>query len=542
MFGINNRMNTIYKYLFFFIVLFYAIVLSQFGFENWDTGYITSFSWRILNGQNPYSDFFYKFPPVSIYWHAFWLKILPENGQYYFTRLVNYILFALQVFFTVSAFDKWFDFKSLKIHKWAIMCLGFTISLLNFPAFAWNTIDGLLFASAALYLMTFTNQNLLRIATIALFCVLSALTKQSFYLIPLLFLAWIFIQNGFKHSLFYLLFVTIFVAIYACFIYEISGFDKYAQLTTGETHLGGLIYVGFHEYHAFFSNIWITLSILLVTILIVWLTRKQQSNLIRNFGRIFPIVLFAAALIMCFLNEFRIASRIAFVALAIIVASKFLFEKYTLKTLFPVIVALGIAWSASISFGYSFPIFYATGLLAGILALAYADIKALISPKYLTVIGLLLFSIGFANNYKLYREKPISELTHSMEEVSPKLMFVKTSEENLEKHLELKKLVQEYGPNFIVAPSIPAAHYLFGKQSTLPADWIINTEVNRQYDLFVKLASDKKNYIFLEKSYLEGEEMSLPNKREHSEISWQIYTTFHKVGETKYFIIYNGIQ
>ncbi len=535
-------MNNIYKYLFFFLVLFYAIFISQFGFENWDTGYITSFSWRILNGQNPYSDFFYKFPPVSIYWHAFWLKILPENGQYYFTRVVNYLLFGLQVFLTVTAFDKWFDFKSLKVSKWGIMCLGFTISLLDFPAFAWNTIDGLLFASVAFYLMSYRNQNFGRLLLIAIFCMLSALTKQSFYLVPLLFLAWILLENGFKKVLIYLAFVTILIGGYAYFIHEIAGFDNYLRLTTGETNLSGLIYVGFHEYHAFFSNIWISIAVLIVTLSAVFLNRRKQPNILQNFAKVFPLVLFATSIIMCFLNEFKIASRIAFVALALIVVCKFLFEKYSLKLLFPIIVALGIAWSASISFGYSYPIFYSTTLIAGIVALAYADIQTYISAKYISIIAVLIFFFGFSNVYRLYREKPIPELTHSMGAISPKLMFVKSSAENFEKHLELKNLVSEYGPTFIVAPSIPAAHYLFNEQSTLPADWIINTEVNRQYDFFVKLASDKKNYIFLEKSYLAGEEMSLPNKREHSEISWQIYSTFQKIDETKHFIIYNGIK
>jgi hypothetical protein len=102
--------------------------------------------------------------------------------------------------------------------------------------------------------------------------------------------------------------------------------------------------------------------------------------------------------------------------------------------------------------------------------------------------------------------------------------------------------VSKYGPNFLVAPSIPMANYLFNEQSNLPADWIINTEVNRQYDLFVTLASSKQNFIFLEKSYLTGEEMSLPDKRETSEIAWEIYNTFKQVDETEHFIIYNGLE
>lgn len=534
-------MNNLFKYLFFALVLFYAIVLSQFGFENWDTGYFTSFSWRILNGQNPYSGFIYKGPPVTLYWHAFWLQILPENGQYFFTRVVNYLLFALQVFFTVSAFDKWFDFKKLNLNKWAIMCLGFSVSLLNFPAFAWNTIDGLLFASAALYLMSLKNNSSLNLAAIALLCILSALTKQSFYFIPLLFLAWIYIENRLKSALLYLGFCMVYLLLYGFFINHIAGFGTYFQLTTGETTLSGLFYVGVIEYYNFFHNSIISISILFIALLISWFIKKNQS-LLYTFFKILPLILVAASVILCFMNNIRIASKVAFVALALLIVTKYIFDKVALRKLAPVIVALGIAWCSSISFGYSYPIFYATGIIAGILALSYNDLRAILPQKALLAAGVAIFAVAFASNYRLYREKPLHELQFSMEEVSPKLMFVKTSKDNLEKHLELKKLVAEFGPNFIVAPSIPMANYLFNEQSNLPADWIINTEVDRQYDFFVTLASDKNNFIFLEKSYLTGEEMSLADKRETSEISWQIYSTFNKIGETQHFIIYNGLR
>lgn len=542
MFGIEIQMTNLFKYLFFCLIFFYAIFLSQFGFENWDTGYITSFSWRILNGEHPYVDFFYKFPPVTIYFHALWLYILPEEGEYYFTRFINYMLFALQVFFTVSAFDNYFNFKSLKIDKWAIMCVGFTISLLNFPAFAWNTIDGLLFASAAFYLMSIKNLRYCKLVLIAFLCILSAGTKQSFYVIPLLFIAWIFIENGIKSALVFGGFTLMYLVVFFTFIHHIAGFDAYFRLTTGETNLFGLFYVGILEYYLFFHNILVSVSVIMVTALLTYFTKSQKSTILHNLFRIFPLVLIATSIIMCFLNEFRIASKIAFVALALLLVYRYFFEKDSLKKLGPIAVALGIAWSSSISFGYSYPIFYATGLLSGILVLAYADIAKLLPKSGIMAIGFILFFIGLSNNYTLYREKPLPELQYSMEAVSPKLRFVKSSKANVEKHLELKNLVLKYGPNFIVAPSIPATNYMFNEQSNLPADWIINTEVNRQYDFFVTLSSDKKNFIFLEKSYLEGEEMSLANKRETSEISWQIYTTFKKVGQTKYFIIYNGLK
>jgi hypothetical protein len=51
-------------------------------------------------------------------------------------------------------------------------------------------------------------------------------------------------------------------------------------------------------------------------------------------------------------------------------------------------------------------------------------------------------------------------LQYPLDGVSAKLKFIKTNKQYQEKHLELKALVDQYGKNFIVAPSLPMAHYL----------------------------------------------------------------------------------
>ncbi|HEU0136108.1 MAG TPA: hypothetical protein VFQ50_02345, partial [Flavobacterium sp.] len=433
--------NNIYRYLFFAIVLFYALFLSQFGLENWDTGYITSFSWRIVNGAAPYDDFIYKGPPVMLYLHALWLEVLPEVGQFYFVRLVNYLLFALQVFLTISAFNRIYDFKKLGCNKWALMSLGFVVSLLNFPAFPWPTTDGLLFASGALYLMANTNPaNLSRLFIIALLCMLSALTKQSFYLVPIIFLVWVFVKDGLYRSLFFLLSLMILTACYYYFITTITSWERYIQLTTGETNLEGLIYVGIHEYKAFFRDVFILVPIIVLSAVVAYLKRKQSDSLYLSFFRWFPVGVLAAAIVLCLLNEIRIASRVALVASAILVAYALMVRKESVKQLAPIIVAMGIAWCASISFGYSYPIFYATGIMVCIIVLAHAEISELMARNYVSATAVIIGMIAFSNNYRLYREQPLPMLTYPMEAISPKLKYIKTHQENYDKHLDLKSL------------------------------------------------------------------------------------------------------
>ena len=246
---LNDLKANKYKVLFLFILSFYTLVLSQFGLENFDTGYIPSFSWRILNGQFVYQDFIYKGPPVTLYLHAFFMYWLPESGQFFWMRIVNYLLFATQVYLIVSAFDNIYNLSKYRIEKWGIIAVGFIVSLLNFSPYPWPTTDGLLFVVMAFWLVSKTEKySFYRYFFIALCCVLSALTKQSFYLIPFFFLFWIFVKFDFRAALSFLALLIFWIIAYLTLIISITSFDNFVAQTTGETHFHDLFFTGIHNY------------------------------------------------------------------------------------------------------------------------------------------------------------------------------------------------------------------------------------------------------------------------------------------------------
>lgn len=268
---LNITNTSIYKFLFFLIVVFYCLVLSQFGFENFDTGYIPSFSWRIINGQSVYQDFIYKGPPVTLYFHAFFMELLPITGQFFLIRIVNYFLFSFQVFLTVSAFDNFYNLSKIGINKWAIMSICFIISLLNFSPFPWPTTDGLLFASIAFWLVSkFDKPSFLNLFLVAFFSILSALTKQSFYLVPLFYIFFVSVKYGFKSTMVFLVQLILCLATYIIFILSITNFKNFIQQTTGETHLHDLFYSGIHSY-IFIPIFWFLLLLAIVTIIFFYI-------------------------------------------------------------------------------------------------------------------------------------------------------------------------------------------------------------------------------------------------------------------------------
>jgi hypothetical protein len=531
-----------YRHLYIFTITFYCLILTQFGFENFDTGYIPSFSWRIINGQDVYQDFIYKGPPVTLYFHAFFMKILPEVGQFFLIRIIFYLLFALQIFFTISGFYNCYDFNKIRVNKWAVMTVCFIISLLNFSPYPWPTTDGVLFASVAFWLVSkYKVPNFFTLLFIAFFTVLSALTKQSFYLIPILFLFWIFIKYDLKKALVFLSQIVFWLGIYICFIFSITDFNTFLKQTTGETHLHDLFYSGVHFY-IFVSILYFSVIVgFLGTIFFGYLHfTKQKIEILSPIFKVVVVSVFSLAIIVSLFKEIPFASRIAFDASVLAVLYAFVFDKKTITYLAPILVLLGIAWSSSISMGYPYPILCLAGIILSFLILMEKHLT--FNSKWYFRIALPVCLMAFSYNYRPYREATIFNLRYSLESVSPKLKFIKTSKQSFNKYSELKQLVNKYGKNFIVAPNIPMANYLFNNQSKLPADWIIETEVNRQQKRFIKIASDKKNYIFLEKSFLEKEECMPEIASNFSSISWFIFKNFNKIEETNYFIIYNSLK
>jgi hypothetical protein len=534
--------NSTYKYTFFFIVAFYCLILSQYGLENFDTGFISSFSWRIINGQNAYQDFIYKFPPTSIFLHAFFMKIFPETGQFILFRIIFYFQFSIQVYFVVSGFYNFYEIQKTRINKWGIMSVCFVISLLNFPPIPWPTTDGLFMVSVAFFIVSkYKKMNFISFFLVALFCTLSALSKQSFYLVPLIFTVWVFLRFGAKKSLFFLMLIILNCFLFLNILLTITTWSNFIKQTTGETTLYQLFYTGIHNYVFIDIRTFILILIVILTTIILYLFGTNQKKevlypLLKNIA--ISIMLVSIAFLL--FKKAEIGSRLSFWACVFGVTFVYLKKEKSLTYLMPILIILSISWSTSISLGYPFPILFATGIIMSFITLFIDEIK--INPKYYF---LLLFPVvlsAFSYNIRPYREKNILSLNYDLEIISPKLKYIKTNQEYFEKYTELKKLVIKYGENFIVAPSFPMANYIFNNTSELPADWLINTEINKRPSMFLKLASNKKNYIFLEKSFLNHEEFVPKYIENFSYISYYVYKNFNKIGETNHFIVYNGLK
>ncbi len=531
------------KLLFFLILTIYCLFIAPYGFELWDTGYIPSFSWKIVQGETVYKDFFYKGPPVSLYFHALFIKILPVNGQFYFIRILNYCLFASQVFFIVSGFNKIYSFQQNGFYKWNIISISFIISLLNFSPYPWPTNDGLFFISVAFYLMSSKNNFNYSLFFSAFFLIVGALCKQSFYLVPLLFLIWVFVEYGFKKAFLFLLFLISFLSIFIIILVYNGLLYSFMKQTTGETTLYQLFYSGLHNY-IFISLKYFLMLLLLITFsffsYLIFTKQKLETLYIPIKYSSLTLLIIGFGLVFC--KEILIASRFFFNGLLLFTLSLLVFKKETLKSIFPIFVLLGIAWSSSISLGYPYPVLFSSGLIVVLVYVFNFEIKKIKQYKLFTPTIILVCLIAVSYNYEPYREENRTQINVSLASISPKLKYLKTNKSNFEKLDDCKKLILKYGKNYIVAPNLPMVHYIFNDKSLMPADWIINTEVNKNPKIFIDIASKKQNFVFLEKTFLTGEKLMGVKGEDFSKIANYIYRNFNKIDETDYFLIYNGIK
>lgn len=528
-----------YKIVLFLIITFYCLILSQYGMETWDTGYMSSFAWRIVNGQHVYEDFIYKFPPVTIYVHSFFMKILPETGQFFYFRIIAYLSFLLQVYFFVSGTYLIYNIK--KVNKWGLIVLCFLVSWLNFPPYPWPTTDGLLYASIAFWIVAKNKKiNFITLFFVAFFALLSALSKQSYYLIPLFILVWIYLRYNLKASLYYLISLSILLGIFVLLICQITTWQNFKQQLNGTLDLKDLYIVGFHHYVFMPFKFFVALTIIISTSLFIYLKKTNQKIIqLAPHLKMITIVLILISIVLFLIKMFFAASFLAFDAAIIAILYSYFEKKKTISYLFPLVVLIAISWSVSISLGYQTTILFATGIILTFITLFENEVS--INPKKYILIGLPLCLVAFASNKYPYREDSILELNYSLESISPKLKYIKTKKETFEKHLELKQLIKKYGENYIVAPSMPMANYLFNTQSQLPGDWLLDHEIDGQNERFIKICSNKKNYIFIEKSFVTGEDFKEATI-EASPTAWYIYKKFNKIDTTKYFIVYNSIK
>lgn len=162
------------------VPVLYVVAYAPHGMDTTDFGFFYGHAWRVLLGEVPYRDFFYVKPPLSLYWHAVWLWLTPEQVSVLAGKAGFYAEMLAASWLGALYLARAVDLRRLGVPLPLLATLGFVWSVHSFPPMPWHTVDGVLFGAGALYAVVAGHPLLAGVLAAA-----SALTKQSYVLMPL---------------------------------------------------------------------------------------------------------------------------------------------------------------------------------------------------------------------------------------------------------------------------------------------------------------------------------------------------------------------
>uniref|UniRef100_B8DQ01 GtrA-like protein domain-containing protein n=1 Tax=Nitratidesulfovibrio vulgaris (strain DSM 19637 / Miyazaki F) TaxID=883 RepID=B8DQ01_NITV9 len=162
------------------VPVLYVVAYAPHGMDTTDFGFFYGHAWRVLLGEVPYRDFFYVKPPLSLYWHAFWLWLTPERVSVLAGKAGFYAEMLAASWLGALYLARAVDLRRLGVPLPLLATLGFVWSVHAFPPMPWHTVEGVLFGAGALYAVVAGHPLLAGVLAAA-----SALTKQSYALVPL---------------------------------------------------------------------------------------------------------------------------------------------------------------------------------------------------------------------------------------------------------------------------------------------------------------------------------------------------------------------
>lgn len=524
------------------VPLFYLVYYTPYGMDTTDFGYFYAYAWRILQGQAPYRDFFYIKPAFPLYWHAFWLWLTPHEWQILAGKAGFCVTLLTAAWLGAFYLRNTFKLDRLDISLPLLATCGFVFGIHGFPHMPWHTADGVLFCSASLF------ATLYNPALSGVFCGIAMLCKQSFALLPLAIIFFLFYWRTGRQIAWFIAGCMIVIATWTGWLIANNAWQDFRSMTTGQLDIGEAIDAGILIY---LRQNWLIPSIALLP----WLGFKLFRK--RLYWPLQPGYCYLACLAFWYLHEVFTKKIwigygaswptlwLSLGAVEIVFAGFFL--KPYISHARPSYLAAGsallapilAAWSVAISGGYKIPAMFAVPLVFAFLAMHSRFFGQTAKLLWATLItGLIIFWAGYQYPY-VFPERPLkrSDLVFDAGEIYPQAHGVKVDKDMYERLAELKELVAKYGPNYKTLPGFSFAYYLNGDQPVIGSDWLIDWEINGQTNELYRQLCDNNVIVFMERDQLDTEQAdgydragyTVPQRVRHH---WQI------IGETPHFVIF----
>lgn len=503
------------------LVAVVAWILGSHYFGDTDQGYIQGLAWRVFRGETIYVDFDYVRPPFSPWFHSVWFQLFGLSGGLLAGRIFMVLQLAIAGWCQLEMLEQGSRMKA-KSQVWLFLAVFF-LSLHNFPAMPWHTIDGIFWGSVGLWLLSRQSRVLFSGWILIGFAVL---TKQSFYLLPILAILWLMLDSSRSHkkSIFRLGLLLV-LALPAVYLSQ-DFWTEMLSWTSGASSIQDLVEVGVIEY---------LLPLVPAAGIIAakeWLKRTGRMEVA---SWVYPAIVAGLAgiwlLKMVMTQEsipppFRLAHILFWIAMW--EAGKLGMKQEPEG--FVWLLLLGLGWCSSLSWGYQTSILVAAPLLWILKDREYSSSLRFALP----LVPLCLITIsGF---FYPYREiQKLSPVPDELMEAYPALQFIHPGPEIQAELMELDSLRAMYPGSFTILPNWPQIHVLTETDNPLRIDWAHNTEARFETDFDTYLPGLQScEVIFVDKDRIDKAEQE---GKYGSILLKEVLETWELVGEGKEFMV-----
>lgn len=535
----NDRLQKLFRPFFFLLPFIYFFLYGTSGFDDGDGGYVAALAYRVLNGEIPYRDVIIVRPALFVYTHALVQWVMPQDYYLLAERLFFYLVMAVVARMTTAILQRAFDFDRLNINPWLFSSIAFVFCVHNFPPMAWHTVDGLFFAITGIYFLTLSGNN----GTVAagmFFLFLSALTKQSFYPMPVVGLVWTALYHPRNALITGLIMTATLFLIFLAGMKFAGVWDDFVFWTAGSTNRADLLQSGITNYFRwnFLARLALVVAGFFGLRWLIWRLFKRKTEIGWLFVLVFLLV-FSVVISRSFRQSwFHFQSNYPQALFLVAVGAAFFYEgvRVPRRDMATVLILLAVSWCVSISWGYASPVLYSAPAVFMMIYLA-ADRFRFSKMKFLQLFLFLggLVSYAFASN-RAYADGLRKELNMDMGGVFPKLSGIRSDKETFEKYAELKSLSAKYGPVFKTLPSMPLSNYLTGTRSPAGADWLMDIELNGKADVVLEQLKREKAVALVEKH----PRFSAAEGQWGSRVTREVEKEWKLLEETGYFKVYRA--
>ena len=360
------------------------LLFSWRGFAPVDDGFTLAYSRRILEGQVPHRDFIIIRPFVSPLLHTPFV-LFGGDYTYWVSRFFVWFQFACISWAWVCVIDRAFGNPFNNLMKLFIALVSFAASVHYFVLTAWHTVDGLFLSSIGVWMLVTQKQTTNRVIGYSLIAA-AYLCKQSFlFMAPLSIL----LMGDWREKKYWLT-ITLPAALYCAYLLVTGALSEAILQLASQSGILSTGVVSYLNYGTLLGVLTGYCSMFLLSTSTVPLpgvrraTRYVGASLLTIMPAIFiAIGLYRASLATVSFGVFGMVLGVTLYYVSRGVTRS--------EDKIPILlIALLLAWSASLSVGYNFPTLLLGPLFAILAASVYSmreSVEPQVSPDYVDRYG-----------------------------------------------------------------------------------------------------------------------------------------------------------